>query len=135
MSHVDIQPNGCWYWTSVRSPGGYGKFTLMLEPGKQRVVTAHVWAWEQRNGDRPVYPSGHHLAGRPLDLDHFECDTAWCVNPDHLRPATRRENLLRADTLQARNLAKTTCPDGHPYDDANTRLDANGGRHCRTCGD
>jgi hypothetical protein len=27
----------------------------------------------------------------------------------------------------------THCPQGHPYDEANTRRDKNGWRHCRTC--
>ena len=133
MSHVEIQPNGCWFWTSALSRGGYGKFTLTLEVGKQRVVTAHVWAWERENGPRPVYPDGHHLAGRPLDLDHFRCDTPKCVNPEHVRPATRRENLLRGDTFQANNAAKTKCPQGHPYDEENT-IYRRGGRCCRACG-
>ena len=28
---------------------------------------------------------------------------------------------------------KTECPEGHPYDDANTRVDKRGRRVCRTC--
>jgi hypothetical protein len=28
---------------------------------------------------------------------------------------------------------KTHCPHGHPYDEANTRLERRGGRVCRTC--
>jgi hypothetical protein len=29
--------------------------------------------------------------------------------------------------------AETHCPRRHPYDEANTRVDRNGWRHCRRC--
>jgi hypothetical protein len=33
----------------------------------------------------------------------------------------------------ARNAAKTHCPRGHPYDDANTYISPRGSRICRKC--
>ena len=31
------------------------------------------------------------------------------------------------------HVPKTNCPQGHPYDDENTHVDARGYKHCRTC--
>jgi hypothetical protein len=48
---------------------------------------------------------------------------------------TPRENQARGvNTFVAINRAKTHCPQGHPYDDENTRWTAAGGRECRACG-
>ena len=32
-----------------------------------------------------------------------------------------------------RQLDKTHCPKGHPYNDENTYVSSNGARHCRAC--
>jgi hypothetical protein len=62
------------------------------------------------------------------------CRNRRCVNPAHLEPVTTRQNLLRGETFQAANAAKTECPQGHPYDDDNTYPIPNGGgRGCRKC--
>jgi len=111
--------DGCWPWTGLFFRGGYGRF--WVGPGID--IPAHVWAWEQVNG--PV-PAG-------LQLDHFRCDNPPCVNPAHLRPTTPRENTLRGNTITAFNLAKTHCPQDHPYDETNTYWRRDGARACRKC--
>ena len=107
----------CWLWTAGKAPNGYGKCWL-----DGRTVGAHRAIYELLVG--PI-PEG-------LVIDHL-CRVRHCVNPDHLEPVTQQENLLRGDTFQARNRAKTHCPQGHPYDESNTRMFA-GKRACRTCG-
>ena len=68
-----------------------------------------------------------------LDLDHL-CRNRACCNPDHLEPVTRRENLLRGEGATAINAAKTHCPQGHPFNDANTYVTKLNQRMCRVCG-
>lgn len=103
----------CWLWTAHDNGLGYGQFWV---PEKQRLVYAHRFAYELLVG--PI-PEG-------LVLDHL-CLTPRCVNPRHLEAAAFRENVARAARL------KTHCPQGHPYDIANTWLDKYGKRHCRAC--
>ena len=68
-----------------------------------------------------------------LDLDHL-CRNRWCVNPEHVEPVTRRENLIRGQTTIAQNVSKTHCPAGHAYDETNTYY-YRGMRQCRICRD
>lgn len=107
----------CWTWEASKNCGGYGHFTA-----GGRHFSAHRFAYELLVG--PI-PEG-------LDLDHL-CRVRNCVNPAHLEPVTRRENLLRGKTIQARNAAKTHCPQGHPYWGDNLYIDARGCRSCWTC--
>ena len=66
----------CWVWTASKTQDGYGVFGV---DGKVRLV--HRVSYEWVNG--PI-PAG-------LDLDHT-CHVPACVNPAHLRPATRAQN-------------------------------------------
>ena len=78
-SRVEKTADGCWLWTSTIVWNGYGQFRI-----DNRRVYAHRFAYEQVNG---TIPAG-------LDLDHL-CRVRRCVNPAHLEPVTRRENLRR----------------------------------------
>lgn len=113
-SYYVVLPSGCWEWTGTRNKKGYGKYAHHL---------AHRLVYEEEVG--PI-PAG-------LELDHL-CRSPACVNPAHLEPVSHRENLLRGDTIAARNAAKTHCVRGHPFDDRNTRTRPDGSRECRTCG-
>lgn len=117
-SKVDkADPDGCWLWTGTKVPSGYGRLWIA-----QRPFAAHRVAYEWLVG--PI-PEG-------LQLDHL-CRVRRCVNPAHLEPVTSRENTMRGLNWAARNAEKTHCPQGHPYDEANTYLRSGGGRGCRAC--
>lgn len=113
----------CWEWTKGKNDKGYGSFRL---EGKTR--GAHKVAWELLMG--PV-PAG-------LDLDHL-CRNHACVNPDHLEPVTRRENVLRGvNAIPGKHhhmAQRTHCVNGHKYTEENSyhRKDRPGHKQCRTC--
>jgi hypothetical protein len=107
----------CWLWTASLDPCGYGQFFYDGRPRK-----AHRVAYESECG--PI-PAG-------LELDHL-CKTRHCVRISHLEAVTHRENLLRGDTFQASNAAKTHCKRGHAFNEKNTHHLPTGGRKCRPC--
>lgn len=116
---VRVETGGCHIWTGSQDDRGYGLFRV----NRRRVVRAHIFAYEQAHG--PV-PDG-------LELDHFACDRTSCVNPNHVRPATTRENTLRSQNACALNARKTHCIKGHEFTPENTARNARGHRRCRAC--
>lgn len=118
------EETGCWEWIGGKDIPGYGMFFLSKSRTQQQRIHAHRWAYEFFIG--PIPDTLPHL-------DHL-CRNRGCVCPWHVEPVTAQENLRRGDTshLGAYFRAKTHCPQGHPYDEANTLL-KHGGRHCREC--
>jgi len=80
MDKVEIT-DSCWVWTAAKSKGGYGRFNL---GGK--MYDAHRLMLSEKLG-RPV------ACG--MDACHAPgiCHNRLCVNPEHLREATRSENM------------------------------------------
>lgn len=109
--------DGCWNWIGAMSIDGYGR---MLRGGKN--VNAHRIAYELLVG--PI-PSG-------LTLDHL-CRNRKCVNPSHLEPVTRGENVLRGESPSAIHARKTHCAYGHAFDADNTIRRVIRGRSARIC--
>ena len=107
----------CWPWLSGMDGHGYGLFHVC-----HRHLPAHRFAYEATIG--PI-PAG-------LQIDHL-CRNRSCVNPRHLEPVTRRENLMRGVCPSAIAARKTHCPQGHPYSPENTWRRANGNRTCKQC--
>lgn len=113
-----VVANGdCWEWTGAKTRNGYGQASL----GGVRAM-AHRMIYEYFVGPVPS----------ELDLDHL-CRVRACVNPWHLEPVSRSENLYRSDRVGKYNLLKTHCPKGHGYTPGNTRITGKGGRVCRAC--
>lgn len=105
----------CWEWTASILANGYGQFHA------PSTTLAHRFSYELHKG--PI-PDG-------LVIDHL-CRNRRCVNPEHLEAVPQRVNLLRGETLNASEVMRSTCPSGHPYDVANTRL-YRGRRVCKSC--
>ncbi|MEQ4566194.1 HNH endonuclease signature motif containing protein [Paenarthrobacter sp. CAP02] len=69
--------DACWNWLGCRNNDGYGLMTY--ETGKVRSV--HRISWEMANDSIPT----------GMEIDHI-CHNRACVNPAHLRLATRSAN-------------------------------------------
>ncbi len=125
MARTTPTANGCIEFTGARNHAGYGIVQLGRGVGTDR---AHRIVYREIVG--PI-PDG-------LTIDHL-CGNPACVNVDHMEPVTRAENTRRQwaagrGNAGAREREKTHCPQGHPYDAANTYRDKRGSRSCRACG-
>jgi len=113
--------NGCWLWTGFIAPNGYGDFWY-----EGHSCHAHTSSYRLFRGEIP--------AGR--QIDHL-CKVRRCVKPDHMEVVTPRENLMRAETNAAINVAKTQCIWGHPLSGENLYLhkdkDDHMHRRCKVC--
>lgn len=112
------EPNsGCWLWLGHLKDNDYGTLAVKID-GIWRTQLAHRVSYETSRG--PI-PDG-------MDLDH-KCRNRSCINPDHLEPVTRSENLRRSPLMGFSMGRKVRCPKGHPYSGTNNR----GQRICKVC--
>ncbi len=104
----------CWLWRGATYRSFNTRYGRVSVAG--RLILVHRFAYELQHG--PI------LDG--LQIDHL-CRITLCVNPAHMEPVTAKENTRRGVG------SKTHCKYGHPFDTANTQIDANGYRNCRAC--
>jgi hypothetical protein len=109
---------------AVSKQPGYPEVALWLN-GKARTLKVHQLVAAAFLGPRPKGQEVRHLNGNRLDC-----------RLTNLQYGTRLENAQ--DTIDHghnKNAAKTHCPKGHPYDEANTYRIASRptNRYCRAC--
>ena len=110
------QTDSCWNWTAAKSNTGYGNFY-----DGEKCISAHRWSYLNFVGEIPE--------GR--QIDHM-CNNTSCVNPDHLRVVTPKENWRRSNIASAVNARKTHCNYGHELSGENMfRIGTR--RRCRAC--
>ncbi len=68
--------NGCWEWLAGKVHDGYGRFKV-----GRKTLRAHRVTYQLFNGS----------ISEGKQLDH-KCHNPGCVNPNHLEPATNRQN-------------------------------------------
>ncbi len=108
--------SGCWLWNGQLNGNRYG---MAHYDGKHQV--AHRAVYEDLVG--PI--------GEGLQLDHL-CRVTACVNPDHLEPVTRHENVLRSRATLNRDGVCYKC--GSPKRRAKpSKPGTLGNLHCLTC--
>ncbi|MDF1895095.1 HNH endonuclease [Rahnella contaminans] len=90
----------CWYWTAAAVRGGSGQRKLTYgvigaqrnASGNVKILLAHRISWEMHNG--PI-PAGKYI-------DHI-CHNTLCVNPNHLRLATPKQNTENQCVVDSRS--------------------------------
>lgn len=123
MSHVRrVREHECWLWDGMRA--GERRRYGVFRPGSRQDdprVYAHRFAYEAWIG--PI-PEG-------MELDHVKergCLTTLCVNPSHLEPVTRAENMRRTRLTRCRSgRHDLTDPENMQWDKHGRR------RGCRPC--
>lgn len=122
--------DGCIEWTAGTIWSGYGNMSWKPAPGAETSVRlAHRIAYHVLVEPLPI-------GGHQVEVDHL-CRNRLCINPDHLEAVSSWENQYRGNGAASLNVRKTHCPQGHVYDEANTRwtntTSRNPFRQCRTC--
>lgn len=133
-AHSIVDENGCWMWQRAVT-NGYGQIGWTEGCASGHGLT-HRLMYVATFGAIPDGMQIDHRCHDPRSCRPeraADCPHRRCCNPEHLKPATGRENVLRGGGFAAENFGKTECPQGHPYDDANTYVAPNGWRQCRVC--
>ncbi len=109
--------SSCWNWINISRKGhGYGRFWW-----NGQGIQAHRFAYLLFISDIP----------NNLVIDHI-CRNKSCVNVNHLRLITNKENILIGNGAPAVNSRKTHCNRGHEFNFSNTHIDKKG-RRCKAC--
>lgn len=104
----------CWLYAGYITSHGYAKFSGQY---------LHRVVWE--NAFNKVLPDSLHI-------DHL-CRNRSCINPAHLEPVTRRENILRGQGIAATGARRKHCIRGHLFSPNNLYHSPKGYRICRAC--
>lgn len=117
---IRVTSGGCIEWLGRHDGSGYAYASIGGKRGwgGRRGWRLHRWTWTAERG--PI-PDGMYI-------DHL-CRNRGCVNPEHLRVVTPRQNILENSlSVQAANIRKASCPRcGGPYRQVSY------GRICKHC--
>lgn len=106
-----------WIWQGSKDRKGYG----------------NVWFGQKWwRAQRLAYWAFHGSLDKALTTDHL-CRVHACVNPEHLRQITNRENVLIGVGITALNAKKRRCQNGHDLIPPNVYIDPHGWRYCKPC--
>ena len=111
----------CWIWNGYTERNGYGRITVNDKPYSTHRLSFLLFKGELKEN---------------LVIDH-SCRNRACLNPEHLRQVTQRENCHENSRASCHlNSLKTHCPKGHEYTEENTKTKTTKygvGRACKEC--
>ena len=82
--HQRCKAHGCWIWTAGLHHNGYGAFGM-----NGKMVKAHRFSYEHFKG---AIPDGL-VVMHQCPYEEGDRDNRRCVNPEHLKAGTQRQNI------------------------------------------
>lgn len=73
-------PKECWKWSGVTDGAGYGM--IHLDSNNKKCIKVHRLSYELHNG----------ILKKGMVIMHT-CDNPVCVNPNHLKQGTQKDNM------------------------------------------
>ena len=113
-ARTTITNSGCWLWLGSKDRIGYG---AVWHDSKMYKV------------HRLMYQLSVGQIWHGLEIDHV-CFQPSCINPQHLRTVTRKENCSHR-----KSRFRVTCKHGHPWTEASKLINRKGHWICRICRD
>lgn len=126
-NRITIDDEGCYIFLGANRGGGYKGVSI-----RGHAYYAHRAMYSFVHNDLEMAGVVDHTCHTSACKEVL-CKHRHCVNPDHLRLVTQKENLLSGNTLYARNARKTHCNSGHEFTEQNTYLTKRNQRLCKTC--
>lgn len=123
LTRYVVDADGCWLWQGFVGTNGYGGCWT---------GGAHRHFYRKYVGEIPAGLHVDHVCHVPGECTERFCKHRRCVNPEHLKLATPKENVLRSNSFTAHYAAATHCPEGHPYAGENL-VTLRKQRTCRIC--
>ena len=138
LARCDVNSEGCHLSRHKTNGKGYVQF-VFSQKGRRTFRGAHQIVWVYFNGPIPDGMIVDHACHRDGDCPGGPtCPHRRCVNIDHLRLLTPKDNTLYGVGPTAVNARKTHCIHGHLLDEANTYIyrtpqNVVVHRECRAC--
>jgi hypothetical protein len=114
---VEKSEYGCWQWMGAVGLNGYGKVHINYKNLLPHRVIYELFKGKITNG---------------LTIDHL-CRNRLCVNPEHLEAVSLKENILRSNSITAKQARQTHCIRNHPLFGSNLYITPDKRRQCKIC--
>jgi hypothetical protein len=126
LSEKIVTEEGCWTLSANLNAGGYTKVNIQ----KKQLLLHRLVMGEIPVGMDVDHVCHNEAASKGTCTGGLTCRHRRCFNPEHLRFATRSENLS-AGSKAFWN--KPACPSGHPRSKENMFVDTYGRPVCKPC--